>query len=236
VTPTPKPTPTPVVERNVDNINIRIPQAQFLAMDAGYQAHKRTAVVHLNQNTKKGDYLTVKKFLELRTRWIAYRKANNSRRPAAIWIVKAPAPIPTPTSKGPVQTIIEAKLGRFTTIKEYYNKMIGRGYGHYYNDVYTLGQEEKMLSQLNCSDASQLTYFLAKEMGYTVRFVHVFCVKSGTGHIQLDIKGKELGGSWIRIDVAAAMSTATKAPWGTGWCYDAKVSSYDDSWLVHGKG
>ena len=72
---------------------------------------------------------------------------------------------PTPTkaktvvstiTKGTIQTAIESKLGTFTNFTQFYNKMIGRGYNHYFKDKKSLTQELNDLANLNCVDASQL--------------------------------------------------------------------------------
>jgi len=139
-------------------------------------------------------------------------------------------PVPSPTSKGHIQTACERTLGSFSNFTQFYNKMKGRGYGSYYNDIKTLAQEEATLSNLNCSDATQLGVFLAREMGYTARFCHVYC-KSGSGHIYGQISGKEFGTGWTKFDLAAAMSKSSMYNIGKVWCSDAKISSYNDSWL-----
>ena len=136
------------------------------------------------------------------------------------------------TPKGTIQTACEKLLGTFTTFTEFYNKCKGRGYGNYYNDIKTLAQEYNTIANLNCADASQLAYNLAKEMGYSVRYCHVYCTQSGSGHIYLQVAGKELGSNWVKVDMAACMSVGSQYPIGQVWCSDAKISSYDDQWLI----
>jgi len=133
-------------------------------------------------------------------------------------------------TKGTIQTAIEKKLGTFSNFTGFYNKMIGRGYKHESGDTETLSQELSDLADFNCSNATQVGVKLAREMGYTARFVHVICKKSG-GHIYGEIKGKEFGSNWKKFDLAAAMSVGTKAPLGTGWCFDVTPISYNDAWL-----
>jgi hypothetical protein len=140
------------------------------------------------------------------------------------------------TNKGPIQNACEKLLGTFTTFTEFYNKCKGRGYGSYYNDVKTLAQEYNTIANLNCADASQLAYNLAKEMGYNVRYCHVYCTQSGSGHIYLQVAGKELGSNWVKVDMAACMSVGSQYPIGQVWCSDAKISSYDDQWLMSDDG
>lgn len=146
---------------------------------------------------------------------------------------------PTPTktkttvstiTKGTIQTAIETKLGSFTNFTGFYNKMIGRGYNHYFNDKKSLTQELNDLANLNCVDASQLAQKLGTEMGYTMQLKHVVCPKSGEGHIVIWGKGKELGTAWVWIDLAAAMSVGSKYPIGKAWCQDStEVTNYTDA-------
>lgn len=140
------------------------------------------------------------------------------------------SPVPTGI-KGAIQLAVEKKLGTFASFTGYYNKMIGRGYSHYLGDAKTLAQEEATMAYLNCSDATQVSVFLAREMGYTAKFVHVKCPQSGEGHVYGMISGKEFGAGWTKFDVAAAMSVGTKARLGTGWCFSATPISYNDPWL-----
>lgn len=177
--------------------------------------------------TVKGgrDYVTLSRFKDMQRRFDTYWKAHNVQ-PSFVYVVR-----PTPSTKGPIQKACENILGPFNSITEFYNKMKGRGYGAYYNDVKTLNQEVSTLRNLNCSDASQVTVLLAREMGYTARFCHVYCTVSGSGHIYSQIHGKELGSKWVKMDLAAAMSTTSMYPIGRVWCSDAPISSYSDPWL-----
>jgi len=151
------------------------------------------------------------------------------------WI-KKPAIGSGSSSKGPIQTACEKLLGSFTNFTGFYNKCKGRGYGSYYNDIKTLSEEYSTIANLNCADASQLAYNLAKEMGYSVRYCHVYCTQSGSGHIYLQVKGNELGSNWVKVDLAAAMSVSSQYNIGSVWCSDAKISSYDDEWLLSDDG
>jgi hypothetical protein len=119
---------------------------------------------------------------------------------------------------GSVKARLEKGLGTFRTFTEFWQKIRGRGYSHYYNDVYTLDQEITRLINrqgLNCTDSMQLCHALAQEMGYQARYIHVMC-KEG-GHIRGQIKGHEFK-EWTRIDPAAALSVNGKANIGTVWC------------------
>lgn len=141
--------------------------------------------------------------------------------------------------KGPIQTALEKGLGSFRNITEYCNKIRGQGYGNYYNDVYNQNEAVRRIvdkQPVNCSDGSQVTHALALEMGYESRYVHVKCLKSGTGHVYLQVKGKELGSSWVNIDTAAIISKESKYPIGKAWCQDGKIVGINASWLLSDDG
>lgn len=137
--------------------------------------------------------------------------------------------------KGPIQTALEKGLGSFQNITEYTNKIRGQGYGNYYNDVYNQKEAiEKIRSKqpVNCSDGSQVTHALALEMGYQSRYVHVKCLKSGSGHVYLQVKGKELGNNWVNVDTAAIISKESRYPIGKAWCSDGTILDYGEKWLL----
>lgn len=141
--------------------------------------------------------------------------------------------------KGPIQTALEKGLGSFKNITEYCNKIRGQGYGNYYNDVYNQNEAVKRIADkqpVNCSDGSQVTYALSLEMGYEARYVHVKCLKSGSGHVYLQLKGKELGSLWINVDTAAIISKESRYPIGRAWCSDGKIIGINESWLLSDDG
>jgi hypothetical protein len=222
-----------VVERDISNMGGVIIQPIFLDMYNGYIAHPKAPRIHLNQQTKQGDYVTNFKFVkDLLPRWISYRKNHDGIRPNYITINKVAPPI---TKVGVIQNAVQKTLGKtFTVIKEFCNDCRGRGYSFYEGDVKKLAQEE-LLRNLNCSDATQLLVQLAREMGYQARYCHVKCKKSG-GHVYAELKGKELGNEWIRVDLAAMLSVGTMAIFGNGWCFDVPIQSYNDPWLEDDNG
>jgi len=191
------------------------------------------------------DYMTKARYDDMEKRCVAYVKAHGI--PKTITINKSGVP---KRVVGTIQKQLESFLGQFNSFSEYYNKIIGRGYGHYNNDVKTLAQEITALKNktgLNCSDAVQLSANLAIEMGYKVAYEHVIC-SSGEGHIRLKIDGKEFGDhgsdarNWKSVDTAAALSVGSKYSIGKCWCENGKVISLikpdgqfigqNDKWLI----
>ena len=208
----------------------KIMQADFVDMrerrDRYIQKEgKEPEIIYLPPPNQKA-YVTLARMEELEKRYDKWTREHDNIPPVYITV----NPTQPTRTVGPIQRGVEAKLGAFSNITQFYNKMIGRGYGAYYNDVKTLNQEIAALSNLNCADSTQLLVFLSREMGYTARFCHVYC-RSGGGHIYAQVMGHELGDSWVKVDMAAAMSVHSKYPIGKVWCSDARISSYNDPWL-----
>jgi hypothetical protein len=114
------------------------------------------------------------------------------------------------------------------TLKEKYNSLIGAGYSHYQNDIYTPEQEKQRINQrlgLNCVDYSQHMYQWCKSNGYSVEYIHRIC-QSGEGHILLRVWGKEYGNNKIVVDMAAGASIGSKYPLGRSWC-----ENYKSQWV-----
>jgi hypothetical protein len=222
-----------MTDRDISNFGGTILKAIFLDMyTKQFKPNPSAKKIYLNSKTLQGDYLTRSKYQLLLNIWIRWRNAHGGVRPNYITINKVNPPI---KKVGAIQGACEKTLGKtFTIIKDFCNDCRGRGYSFYEGDVYNLKREE-LLRNINCADATQLLVQLAREMGYEARYCHVYCKKSG-GHIYAELRGKELGTTWIRVDLAAMLSKATKAQFGHGWCFDVPISSYNDPWLVSDNG
>lgn len=157
--------------------------------------------------------------------------------PPRVWVhdTKNPTPTPTtnkpPTEKSSFHQAVEKAVGTYTTFTEYYNQIKKKTWEGYYNDVYSLSDEIKRLTNnqtLNCTDHSQLGLAVAKDLWYDARYCRVTC-KSG-GHIILQVKGYELGSNWVNVDLAAAASSDYNI--GSYWCSSyAKPVVIDESWI-----
>lgn len=169
------------------------------------------------------------------TRVIAYRAKNNGNNPNTVRVSGTPLGQPTP-AKSALRRALEDAVGEYKNGTELYNLFKGRGYAYYYNDVYNQAQaiaRLKARAGINCSDGAQVMFAGMADMGYGVRYVHIIC-RSGTGHIQLDVRGKEFGDNWKRIDPAAALKSSYSL--GSLWCASGRVISYNDNWLLSDDG
>lgn len=208
----------------------------YLDMYSRYDAYKKKygkepAIVYTLPN-QKGDTIKLAQWNNMRLRFDTWWK-KNGKQPN--YVVVNPSGTATST-KSAIRLALEDAVGTYSTFTEFYNKLKGRGYSYYYNDIYSQSVAIKRLKNkqgLNCADSVQLAYAAARDLGYTARYVHIVC-KSGTGHIQLDVKGKEFGSTYKRCDPAAALKSSYTL--GSLWCSNGTVISYNDAWLLSDDG
>ena len=132
-----------MTERDVSNIAVKILKADFLAMDQAVASYKERhgeypPRVHLNQDTKKGDYVTIARFLEMRNkRWIPFREAQaklgiyepgtkKGRRPNYIYTVH-----PTPSSAVTVTPTIKEASDPYIYLSPCYLKNLDQENNYY---------------------------------------------------------------------------------------------------------
>lgn len=131
-----------------------------------------------------------------------------------------------------------ANTNQKPTFTSWYNSMIGIGYKEYFGDKFTPAEEDANIKNhisMNCSDYSQKAYRKAKELDYEVRYIHVKC-QSGTGHIYIQVKGREFK-DWTNADLAAAASIGSKYPIGKVWCSNPKTLIIsNEAWLINNDG
>jgi hypothetical protein len=168
-------------------------------------------------------------YLDMFHRVGKYQEGHEGKMPETIGI-NSPAHGTEPPIT-PVKNRLEAGLGPFNNFTEFWEKIKGRGYKHYYNNVYNLKQEiQRVINRegINCTDSMQLCHALGCEMGYEVQYVHVMCKKGG--HIRGQIKGHEFT-DWTDIDPAAALSVNSMYPIGRVWCDYPNAHITNAIWL-----
>jgi hypothetical protein len=221
-----------------------VPLAVFLDMNKRYieynKAHPTAKAKIIYIDSKRIDYVNAATFENMQYRYDRYKASNGGQMPSIVYFLPADKRVTSPEQDveevkrvvGAIQARMEAVLGQFNSFTEFYNKSKGRGYKYYYDDVYTLEQEiTRFINKqgLNCSDAAQLFGALAKEMGYSWRYVHVQC-QSG-GHIRAQIKGKEFS-DWTRVDPAACISVGSQYPISRVWCDNNTAYVTTASWIL----
>lgn len=196
------------------------------------KSHKKEANICYIDISNKYRYVSKSKFKDMRKRYEKYIK-DHGHKPNGCYVN-----IPTANNNNSFVTEFKKAVGNFITFKEAYNKIKGRGYIGYNNDIYdqkTALNRLKNRKGLNCSDSCQLMYALAIAMGLTARFVHIKC-SNGMGHIQLDVKYPKGVSVYTRIDPAAALSVNSQYAFGRVWCRNGRFLSYNDRWLMSDDG
>ena len=126
-------------------------------------------------------------------------------------------------------------FGKVSTIDEALQKVKEHGYSYYYDDVYNNRQcidRMKAKKGINCTDSCQVFYHIAKELGYSVNVLHVYCTGSGGGHVRLQLKhSKHTSGKWINRDPACVLSQNGK-PLTDIWCGNGKLLATNPSWFM----
>lgn len=189
------------------------------------------------------NYITYTKYQEMKTRWDAYLKANNTE-PTFIWINKTtPTPTPTPDTVGPIQKSIQDATGKtWTSLTDFYNKIVIPDLKYcspwYFESVKTLNQSKNAIinnikgtwypnsNQHNCCDFTRFLVCLGREMGYTVIPYGLRCESYGINHAVALVKGKEFTGRTCYINgvktegiiVDLSAGAEDHAPIGQFWC------------------
>ena len=127
------------------------------------------------------------------------------------------------------------KFGKVNSIDEALKKVKDRGYGYYYDDVYSNKTSiDRMYSKsgINCTDSCQVFWHIAKALGYEVQCMHVRC-SGGDGHVRLRLKhAKHTSGNWIYRDPAAVLSNNGK-PVTYNWCTNGyTLLATNPSWFL----
>lgn len=193
---------------------------------ADYIKLAKNLISFVDNNGRLPNYLTYNGY-KIRTRVYIYTFARvvnyyytNKKLPATVNVNSKAFYKPETTSEDEVFNYFVKKFGNVKTIDEAFSKVKDRGYGYYYDDVYSNKTSiDRMYSKsgINCTDSCQVFWHIAKALGYDVQCVHVRC-SGGDGHVRLKLKhAKNTEGSWILRDPAAILSDNGQ-PLTYNWC------------------
>lgn len=152
-------------------------------------------------------------------------------------ILKTLTPTTKKVSADDVFNYFVKVFGKVTTIDGALNKINGKGYGHYFNNMLTNKQVIDNLKSTgkqkpNCTDVMQMLYHIGKALGYDVKIIHVKCKSSGEGHVFGKFRHKKhTGGNWIYRDGACVINNNGK-PITCVWCKDGRVQAENPSWFM----
>jgi len=128
------------------------------------------------------------------------------------------------------------KFGKFgDTIDGALEKIAGKGYGYYYDDVYSNKQSIDRMKKgqgVNCTDSCHVFYNIMKALIHKGKYKKVECLhvqcSGGDGHVRLRITLKD--GTKIYRDPAAVLSSGDVT---YNWCTSGySLLAVDPSWFL----
>ncbi|WP_407422037.1 hypothetical protein [Methanobrevibacter sp.] len=122
------------------------------------------------------------------------------------------------------------KFGRPSSIDDALAKIKGRGYGYYYDDVYSNKQSIDRMRNgqgVNCTDACHVFWHIGKALGYDVRAIHVMC-RGGDGHVRLQFYKSQYG--WFNRDPAAVLDGECVE---CIWCGNGEYRATNPQWFLN---
>ena len=224
------------ISNSIQTIKLSVFEDMRARFDKYNKEHKKEATICYLDFNNKYRYVTNTKMKDMIKRFDAWVKEHNNNKPNFVYVN---FPTNTTSMDGSRASYFKQKVGSFTDPRSLYNRLLGRGYIGYNNDVYDFKTAVDRIAAkkgINCSDACQVMYEILTEMGYDCRYVHIMC-KSGIGHIQLDVKTPKGVSTYTRIDPAAALSTGSMYAFGKLWCASPKyLIGYNPGWLMKDDG
>lgn len=126
-------------------------------------------------------------------------------------------------------------FGKVSKIDEALEKVKDRGYGYYYDDIYTNVKSIDRIKAgygVNCTDSCQVFWHIAKALGYDVQCIHVRC-SGGDGHVRLKLRHKKYSDNeWFYRDPAAVLSDNGQ-PVTYNWCTSGyTLLATNPSWFL----
>lgn len=187
-----------------------------------------------NYITWKNKKVKVKDYVYMFSRILVYYDAHTSYPKYADVNSKAyNKPVET---KNEVYNYFVKVFGTFNnTIDGALSKVAGKGYGYYYDDVYTNKESINRMKTgkgVNCTDSCQVFYNIMEqliELGKyrKVECLHIKC-RGGDGHVRLRITMND--GSYIYRDPAAVLDSGTLT---YNWCMNGTLLSVNPSWFMN---
>lgn len=176
----------------------------------------KNLIAYIDNNNRLPNFLTyggykieVKVYIDAFARIVNYYNVNK-QMPSYVNINSRAFTKPTTTSSNQdaVFTYFVKKFGNVSTIDGALEKVRDRGYGYYYDDVYSNQTSiDRMYSKsgVNCTDSCQVFWHIAKALGYDVQCLHVRC-SGGDGHVRLKLRHKKYSDNeWFYRDPAAVL-------------------------------
>lgn len=182
-----------------------------------------------NIRDNQGKLMNVRDYVYMFSRILVYYD-NNGQLPKYANVNSKSYTNPTETTND-VYKYFTNIFGKITCIDDAMEKIAGRGYGYYYDDVYSNKQSIDRIKNrqgINCTDATQMMKNVADGTGKykSVDCVHVKC-RGGDGHVFLKITQKD--NSVFYRDPAACLDNGSIT---SIWCSNGTVLSINPQWWL----
>lgn len=205
-----------------------------------YRDIAKRLIKYVETNKKLPNYITYKNY-KIRTRLYTYLLAkivvyqyDHKLQPNYVNVNYKVFYKPTETGNTVYDYFVKV-FGKVGSIDEALGKIAGRGYGYYYDDVYSNKESINRMKNrqgVNCTDSCQVFYNIAtaliKQGKYRkVECLHVKC-QGGDGHVRLRITLND--GTKIYRDPAAVLDNGNVA---SNWCLNGTLLSINPQWFMN---
>ena len=212
-----------------DYISTQIVKADYLDMAKRLVNYVEKNHALPNYVTWKSKKVKVRDYVYMFARILVYYD-KNGQLPAYANVNSKAFTKPSETTDSIYEYFVKI-FGKITCIDDALEKIAGRGYGYYYDDVYSNKQSIDRIKNrqgVNCTDATQMMKHVADGTGKykKVDCVHVRC-RGGDGHVFLKITQKD--GSVFYRDPAAVLDSGVVSK---VWCSDGTVLAINPSWWL----
>lgn len=175
----------------------------------------------------KGKKMKVSDYVYMFSRILIYYDKNN-KLPAYANVNSKAFTKPTESTDTVYDYFVKV-FGKVSCIDDAMEKIAGRGYGYYYDDVYSNRQSIDRIKNrqgVNCTDATQMMKHVADATRKykKVDCVHVKC-RGGDGHVYLKITNKD--NSVFYRDPAACLDSGGVTHI---WCSNGTILAINPSW------
>ena len=137
-------------------------------------------------------------------------------------------------TKNEVYNYFVKVFGKIDTIDGALGKIAGKGYGYYYDDVYSNKQSIDRMKTgkgVNCTDSCQVFYNILLQLIELKKYKKVECLhikcRGGDGHVRLRITMND--GTKIYRDPAAVLDSGSITK---NWCSDGTLLSVNPRWFM----
>lgn len=214
-----------------NDLSRQITQEHYLDM-------AKRLVKFVENNHKLPNYITYNKY-KVRVSDYTYMFArilayyDNKKKLPAYVNVNSKAFTKPSESTNEVYDYFVKTFGKISCIDDALEKIAGRGYGYYYDDVYSNKQSIDRIKQglgVNCTDSCHVFYnlglaFIKQGKYKKVECLHVKC-RGGDGHVRLRFTLPN--GETFYRDPACTLSDGGMC----NWCMDGTLLAINPSWFL----